>query len=316
MNQPRNIIIDCDTGVDDALAILLALRSPEFHVLGITCVAGNVGLDKVVRNTLVVVEHSGVSVPVYEGSYRPLLGAGKTAEYVHGMDGLGDIGFPEPRIQKNPEHAVDYLVRTFIDSKEPIDLITTAPLTNIALALQKDRRLENKINSLVMMAGAADSGNTTPAAEFNVYADPEAADVVFKSNIPNKVMIGLDPIRRAGLYAVDVEKLEKSTHPWCQMAAKILRSNLVRSKKATGQDLPTTPPDLAALAVALDPTLGTGEMLNVNVETAGTLTRGMTVVDRRPFRGVYRPAPEPNMKVIWTIDEDRYRKLVLDTMLK
>ncbi len=142
MMQPKNVIIDCDTGVDDALALLLALRSPEFNVLGITCVAGNVPIDKVVRNTLVVVEHSGKVVPVFRGAFRPLLGPSETAEYAHGSDGLGDIGFPEPMLQENSEHAVDFLVRTFMEATEPIDLITTAPLTNIALALQKGRYLE------------------------------------------------------------------------------------------------------------------------------------------------------------------------------
>jgi inosine-uridine nucleoside N-ribohydrolase len=313
--QPRDIIIDCDTGVDDALALLLALRSPELNVLGITCVSGNVPLQKVVRNTLVVVEYSGKSVPVFEGAYRPLLGAGETAEYVHGHDGLGDVGFKDPTSVKSREHAVDYLVRTFMEATTPIDLITTGPLTNLALALQKDRHLEEKIHSLVMMAGAVDSGNTTPAAEFNVFVDPEAADIVFRSRIPHMTMVGLDPIRKAGLYAADADQLEVSSRPWCQMAGKLLRVGLNRYKQVTGQNLPTTPPDLAALAVALDPTLAVSELLNVNVETGGVHTRGMTVVDRRPFRGVFRPAPEPNMHVVWTIDETRYRKLVLDTWL-
>ena len=313
--QPRNVIIDCDTGVDDAQALLLLLRTPGINVLGITCVAGNIPINKVVRNTLVVVEHSEVIVPVYQGAYRPLLGMEETAEYVHGMDGLGDIGFPDPKIEKNAEHAVDYLVRTFMESKTPIDLITTAPLTNIALALQMERHLADHINSLVMMAGAVDSGNTTPFAEFNVYADPEAADIVFSSRIPNKVMVGLDPIRKAGLYAEDVDKLEASNKPWCQMASKLLRQNLDRFKKATGKELPATPPDLAAVAVAIDPALAQGEMLHVTVETTGVRTRGMTVADRRPFRGLFRPATEPNMNVIWNIDEARYRKMVLDTWL-
>ncbi|MEI7844879.1 MAG: nucleoside hydrolase [Chloroflexota bacterium] len=313
--QPRNIIIDCDTGVDDAQALLLLLRTPGINVLGITCVAGNVPINKVVRNTLIVVEHSGVSVPVYEGAYRPLLGIEETAEYVHGQDGLGDHSFPEPQIHKHPEHAVDFLVRTFMESSEPIDLITTAPLTNIAQALQKERHLADHINSLVMMAGAVDCGNTTPFGEFNVFADPEAADIVFSSRIPNKVMVGLDPIRKAGLYQEDADKLKASSQPWCQMAYTLLQANLDRYKKYLGPNYPATPPDLAAVAVALDPSLAEGEMLNVTVETTGLRTRGMTVVDRRPFRGVFRPAPEPNMKVIWKIDEARYRKMVLDTWL-
>ncbi len=312
----RNVIIDCDTGVDDALALLLALRSPDLNVLGITNVAGNVPLIKVVRNTLVVVEHSGTQVPVYEGAYRSLVGAGGTAEYAHGSDGLGDIGFPEPRIVKNAEHAVDYLVRTFMETTEPIDLITLAPLTNIALALAKEPRLEERIHSLVMMAGGIENGNSTVSAEFNVWVDPEAADIVFRSRIPRKTMVALDPIRQGGgILPEDVETLAASAHPWCRMASLLLRAQQKRWQQFTGEIGPVTPPDLAAVGVAIDPSLAAAEMLRVDIETAGVHTRGMTVVDRRPFRGVFRQAPEPNVNVVRTIDNPRYRRLVVDTLL-
>lgn len=313
--SPRNVIIDCDTGMDDAQALLFALRAPQFNVVGITNVAGNVSIGKVVRNTLVVVEHSGKTVPVYEGAYCPLLGSPETAEYVHGSDGLGNIGFPEPALKKADEHAVDYLVRTYMEATEPIELITLAPLTNIAMALKMERRLEERIPSLVMMAGAADAGNTQPMSEFNVVADPEAAEIVFKSRIPNKVMVGLDPIRKVGFYPEDVKKLKASPQPWCQMAAKLLDFTHNRYQQATGRVHPASPPDLAAMAVALDPNLATSELLHVTVETRGIYTRGMTVVDRRPFRGVFRPSPEPNINVVWSIDDERYRQLVLDTWL-
>jgi inosine-uridine nucleoside N-ribohydrolase len=315
--KKRNVIIDCDTGVDDALALLLALRSPDFNVLGITNVAGNVPIDKVVRNTLVVVEHSGKQVPVHQGAYRALLGAGETAEYAHGQDGLGDIGFPEPKIDRSSEHAVDYLIRSFMESTQPIDLITLAPLTNIAIALQKERRLEERINSLIMMAGGIECGNSTPAAEFNVWADPEAADIVFRSRIHRKTIVPLDPNRQGGgIYPEDVDRLETSNQPWCRMAAKLLRVQLKRWENvATQKVMPATPPDLAAMGVALNPALANIELMNVVVETSGKHTRGMTVIDQRPYRGVFRPAPEPNINVVYTIDNPRYRKLILDTWL-
>lgn len=311
----RNVIIDCDTGVDDALALLLALRSPAFNVLGITNVTGNVPLDKVVRNTLVVVEQSGKQVPVFQGAYSALLGAGGTAEYAHGSDGLGDIGFPEPEISKSPEHAVDYLVRSFMETQEPIDLITLAPLTNIALALAKEPRLAERIQSVVMMAGGILNGNTTAAAEFNVWADPEAADLVFRSRIPVKTMVSLDPIRQGGgITPEDVDVLEQYDTPWCRMASRLFRAQLSRWEKATGQVRPASPPDLAAMGVAIDPSLAQGEMLHVAVEIGGVHTRGMTVVDQRPFRGIFRSAPEPNIHTILTIDNPRFRRLVVDTL--
>ncbi|MGC8788231.1 MAG: nucleoside hydrolase, partial [Anaerolineae bacterium] len=210
----RNIVIDCDTGVDDALALLLALRSPAFNVVGITTVAGNVPLDKVVRNTLIVVEHSGKQVPVFRGSSHPLLSPLHTAEIAHGSDGLGDIGFPDPKSKPRDAHAVDFLIQTFIEAKEPMELITLAPLTNIALALLKEPRLADRIGTLWMMAGGITGGNATAAAEFNVYVDPEAADIVFRSPIPKKTMVPLEPIDQgATIYPEDLEKFESSSTP-------------------------------------------------------------------------------------------------------
>ncbi len=314
--EPRKVIIDCDTGVDDALALLLALRSPELNVIGITTVAGNVPLTKVVRNTLVVVEHSGKQTPVYQGAGRALMGVGETAEYAHGSDGLGDVGFPDPTTSKCGEHAVDYLVRTFMESQEPIDLITTAPLTNIAMALQKEPRIENRIRSLVMMAGGIENGNATAASEFNIWVDPEAADIVFRSNIPNKTMVALEPNRQGGgIFPEDVDRIEASSEPWCTMASRLLRSQLNRWQALTGKMQPATPPDLTALGVAIDPSMAQCERLYVAVELNGKHTRGMTLVDRRSFRNSRGNAPEPNINVVFTVDNARHRKLVVNTLL-
>jgi inosine-uridine nucleoside N-ribohydrolase len=313
--QPRNIIIDCDTGVDDALALLLALRSPVFNVLGITMVAGNVTLEKVIRNTLVVVEHACKEVPVFAGAYRPLVGTWTTAENAHGSDGLGNIGFPDPRLKAEEEHAVDYLVRAFMEAEQPFDLITLAPLTNVALALHKEPRLTNRIRSLLMMAGGIQGGNVTPAAEFNVWVDPEAADLVFRSGIPMK-MVPLEPIYSdSGIPAEDVEQLQGSDSPWCSMAASLLSWQLGRFETFTGTKRPATPPDLAAVGVAIDPTIAQSEMHPVAVECRGEHTRGMTVVDTRWYARLLPGATSPNVDVVTTIDNQRYRKLVLDTLL-
>jgi inosine-uridine nucleoside N-ribohydrolase len=305
--QPRSIVIDCDTGVDDALAILLALRSPAFNVLGITCVGGNTILENVLRNTLVVVEHSGKKVPVHAGSPRPLLVPLEIAKYAHGSDGLGDIGFPAPKTEVEQEHAVDYLVRTLMDSDKSIDLITLAPLTNVALALMREPRLEERVRSMVMMVGGLASGNATATAEFNVWVDPEAADVVFRSRIP-KTMISLDPIiEYTKIPAECVQQIEACQSPWCWMAGRLLRSGLERWQG------PVSPPDLAAMAVAIDPAIALSKMYQVAVETRGQHTRGMTVVDRRRWRG-QAVNQEANVDVVEHIDTQRYHELVIHTL--
>lgn len=305
--KPRNVIIDCDTGVDDAMATLLALRSPAFNVLGITCVAGNTTLDKVVRNTLVVVEQSGKQVPVYQGSAKPLWVPLRIAEYAHGSDGLGDIGFPDPQGAPQEEHTVDFLVRTFMETDQAVEMITLGPMTNLALALMREPRLEQRIPSLVMMAGGICGGNSSAAAEFNVWVDPEAADVVFRSRIP-KTMIALDPIFRYAWFTVeDVEQLESSDSAWCSMASRLMRSRLERWKG------PVRPPDVAAMAVAIDATIAEGQDYAVAIETKGQHTRGMTVVDRRHWREML--GSEANVHVVEEIDTSRYRKLFVRTML-
>lgn len=313
--QRMNVVIDCDTGVDDAMALLLALRSPKLNVLGITNVSGNVPLDKVVRNTLVVVEHAHRDIPVFPGARRPMIRPSGTAEYAHGSDGLGDVGFPDPKTQPQPVHAVDYLVQIFAEATEPIHLITLGPLTNVGLALAKAPELEGQIASLVMMAGGIYGGNTTPSAEFNVWVDPEAAEVVFGSSIP-KTMVGLDPIRQGGgIFSEDVDQMEAAGTSWCWMVGRLLRKRLTIMAERFGEMRPTTPPDLAAMGVAIDPTIGEATLYPVTVETGGRYTRGMTVVDRREHRWGIGADATPNVNVVTAIDNDRYRKLVLDTLL-
>ena len=230
--KQRNVVIDCDPGVDDAIALLLALRSPDLNILGITTVAGNVPIEKVTRNALVIVEQSKNIVPVYQGCGQAIMGAGVTAEYVHGTDGLGNIGFPDPTIRKAEEHAVDFLVKTFQEAEEPIELITLGPLTNVAMALVRAPEIVKNIKSLVMMAGAYEGGNTTAAAEFNIYVDPEAADIVFRSAVPYKTMVGLEPNFKGGeLLETDIGKIESSESTWCQMAGRLLRASFNRRKE-------------------------------------------------------------------------------------
>ena len=314
--KPRNVIIDCDPGVDDALALLLALRSPALRVLGITTVAGNVPVEKVTRNALVIVENSGKIVPVYQGCRRAIMGHGETAEYAHGSDGLGDVGFADPSIKIESEHSIDFLARSFKEADDPIDLITLGPLTNVAMALIKEPGIVKKIHSLVMMAGGNDNGNSTPAAEFNIFVDPEAADIVFRSGIPSITMVGLEPNHQGGqISPEDVARIEASDSTWCNMAGRLLRSQLSRWKEFTGEARPSTPPDLTAMGVALKPEMAKIEVYPVIVETTGQNTRGMTLVDRRHYRHMGPETHFPEINVVMKVDNAQHRKLFLDTLL-
>lgn len=308
--QKKNVIIDTDPGTDDAMAVLLALRSPALNVLGLTTVAGNVMLDITTRNALIIVEHSGRQVPVYPGAAAPLIDALDTAEHAHGHDGLGDIGFPDPEGSAQDEHAVDFIIRTAMESVTSIELITLGPLTNIALALSREPRLTDRISRITMMGGSWSGGNLTPVAEFNTGTDPEATDIVFKSRVP-KTLVALDPIRDSATINVqDVDSLERAGTPWCQMSAQLLRPWLQRWPRAK-----ISLCDPAAVAAAIDPSVAEIELLPVVVETSGRFTRGMTVIDFRRGRGHKLGIREPNIDVVLRFHTEQFRDLVMNTYL-
>ncbi len=317
----RKVIIDCDTGIDDALALLLALRSPKLDVLGITCVNGNVTLDKVVINTLKVVEHSGKTTPVYSGAADPLLPEkSENAPHIHGTDGLGDISFLAPKGQAERESAIAFIIRTLIDCETVMDIISLGPLTNLALALREEPKIIPKVKLLTMMAGAMDFGNTRPMSEFNVFADPEAAKIVFDSDLP-KMMVPLDPLWHGGqINRPEIQQIEAAADkPWCDMTAKLLQRSIEmaegsRRKYAMGEGA-IAPPDLLTIAIAIDPTIGKFENYQVFVETTGEYTRGMTVIDRRWNRNYAENTNRNQMAVCLSADQKKYSELVLRTLL-
>lgn len=319
--MPRKIMIDCDTGMDDALALLLALRSPDFDVLGITCVNGNVTLDKVLVNTLKVVEYSGVKVPVYAGAVLPLLPErSQNAPEIHGADGLGNLDFHAPSMMTEKEGAVQFIIRMLMEAPVPMDWITLGPLTNAALAIREEPRILPKIKTLIMMAGAVDFGNTKPMSEFNIFADPEAAKIVIDSEIP-KVMVPLDPLWHGG--QVNKEEIAEINGrrelPWCEMAGKLLNRSIEmaegsRRKYAMGEGA-FAPPDLLTIALAIDPSIGYFEKYQVYVETSGQYTRGMTMFDRR-WNREYIEGQHANQAVVYvSVDQKRYGELLLKTWL-
>jgi purine nucleosidase len=290
--MPRKIIIDTDPGQDDAVAILLALASPqELEVLGIVAVAGNVGLHHNANNARKVVELSGQrDIPVYAGCARPMRRTLVTAEHVHGDTGLNGPDLPEPTVPLQAQHGVDYLIETLM-SAEPgsITLCTLGPLTNIAMALVKEPRIAERIAEIVMMGGAYfEVGNITPAAEFNIYVDPEAADVVLRCGAPI-TMLPLDvthqmqstPDRLAALLALG-NQAGKAVH------AMLTFSEGFDLNKYGWSGAPLHDPTV--IAYLLQPDLFEGRHCNVIIETASELTMGMTVADYWHVTGRVRNA--------------------------
>ena len=271
------VVLDVDTGVDDALAILLALRSPAMDVRAITCVAGNADVDQVVANTLRVLDAaSAPDIPVARGMTRPLVEPPRPARHVHGEDGMGDLGLP--RSQRSPVgiHAVELLRTTLASATEPITLIPLAPLTNIAVLVRAYPELLDRIDRIVLMGGAAAVGNATAAAEFNVWHDPEAAAIVLDSGVPT-TMYGLDVFYEPVVPVADVQALVSAADPAQQLAGRLMRHQLARFGAAT-----VTLGDAGAVAAVLRPDLLWTARHPVRVELAGTWTRGRTVVDQRP----------------------------------
>jgi purine nucleosidase len=279
--MPRKIIIDTDPGQDDAVAILMALASPEeLDVIGIVAVAGNVGLHHNANNARKVVELSGRrNIPVYAGCARPMRRHLVTAEHVHGETGLNGPDLPEPTIPLQAQHGVDYIIDTLM-AAEPgtITLCTLGPLTNIAMALVKQPAIAERIAEIVMMGGAYfEVGNITPAAEFNIYVDPEAADVVLRSGAPI-TMLPLDvthqiqstPERLDAILALG-NKSGAAVH------AMLTFSETFDLQKYGWAGAPLHDPTV--IAYLLQPDLFEGRHCNVTIETASDLTVGMTVTD-------------------------------------
>ena len=297
------ILLDCDPGHDDAIALLLALASPEVELLGVTTVAGNQTLEKTTANAIRVLEFSGhTDVQVAAGADRPLLREQYVAADVHGDTGLDGPDLPPPRSQPVAQHAVDFLAERIRSSVRPVTLIPTGPLTNIALllALHPDARPER----IVLMGGAIAEGNVTPAAEFNIWCDPEAAARVFASGL-DVTMVGLDVTHKALFTQAHVGRLAGRVG---EMVAELLRFYGTFHRKVYGfEGSPIH--DAVAVAHVLDSSLVETLERNVEIDTESELCRGRTVVDlwRRTTR-------EPNAHVGVEIDSDGFLELLIERL--
>jgi inosine-uridine nucleoside N-ribohydrolase len=288
-SQPARVIIDTDPGVDDALALLLAMRSPELKIEGITPVAGNVPLRITLPNALRMVEIAGrTDIPVAAGAAAPLMRRLVTAEAVHGENGLDGAVFPEPKIRPIAEPAAEFIRRVVRAHPGEVTLIPIGPLTNIASALRLDGELAKMVRGITMMGGSLSGGNVTPAAEFNVYVDPEAARIVFHSGIPI-TMVGLDVTRKTTLTEEHVRTLEAHSNPVSQAAAQIARRVIEHSRRE-GFLLGPNMHDPLAVSTFLDPSLVKLEKYYVDIETFGELTAGETL-GYSPVTGDLRRRP-------------------------
>ena len=293
-SSPSRVIIDTDPGVDDAFALLLAMRSPELKIEGITPVAGNVPLDLTLPNALRMVEIAGrTDIPVAAGAKTPLTRRLVTAAYVHGENGLGGAEFPEPKTKPVNEPAPEFIRTTVRKHPGEITLITIGPLTNVAMALNMDPDLRGMIPKLVMMGGSLSGGNITPAAEFNIYVDPEAARIVFQSGIPI-TMVGLDVTRKTGLTGEHVRRLEAAQNPVSQAAANIAHHAIQHYREA-GFLVDPNMHDSLAVAAFLNPSLLKWKEYYVDVETSGELTAGETL-GYSPTAGDLRRSAEAEKK--------------------
>ena len=280
MNNPRKIIIDTDPGQDDAVAILLALGSPELEVLGITAVAGNVPLALTEKNCRKICELAGrPDIPVYSGAIRPLVRELVTAEYVHGKTGLDGPNLPEPTMPLQEQYAVDFIVETLMSEPEKaVTLCVLGPLTNIALAMIREPKIVPRIAEIVLMGGGCfEGGNTTPAAEFNIYVDPHAAKTVFEAGVPI-TMFPLDVTHKALTTHKRVDQFRGLGTKAGTATAELLDFFERFDEEKYGTDGgPLHDPNV--IAWLLKPELYTGRHINVEIETASELTMGMTVAD-------------------------------------
>lgn len=301
----RPIIIDTDPGQDDAVAILLALASPELDVLGITAVAGNVPLALTELNSRKICELAGKpETKVFAGASRPMVRELVTAEYVHGKTGLDGPDLPEPTMALQDQHGVDFIVDTLRAQKATICAL--GPLTNVALALIKAPDIADNIDEIVLMGGGLfEGGNVTPAAEFNIYVDPHAADVVFQSG----VKITVFPLDLTHFALTTRERVDafraKGTKP-CVATAELLdffeRFDVEKYGSAGG---PLHDPNV--IAYLIDPSLYKGRFINLEVETRSELTMGMTVADWWGVSG-----RDPNVTYMRTVDADGFFAMLLD----
>ena len=307
--KPIPLILDCDPGHDDALAMILAAHNPALNLLGITTVSGNGGIAKVTLNARRVATLANINVPIAEGAGKAILGAIEEASDIHGESALDGAELPEPKIELSALHAVDLMAKLIKDHSEPVTLVATGPLTNIALFLKMYPQLKNRVAEIVFMGGSASRGNRTPYAEFNIWMDPEAADVVLRSGLP-LTMCGLDVTHQALVTKEIFTALEQMGTPLSSTIIGLLKFFAKTYDEVF--EMPDPPlHDPVAIALLIDRSVVKSRHVNVQVELSGPLTRGATVVD------IYQRLGEPaNCNVALELDFDKFWSMMLEAISK
>lgn len=306
----RHFLIDTDTASDDAIALVMAMQHPGVQIEAITVVAGNVPVDQAVQNALYTVELCQQAIPVYRGMPGPLIRPLKTAQYVHGQDGMGDIGLPLSGRQPATGHADGVMIETIHRYAREITLVTLGPLTNVATTLRRDPSIANAVSECVIMGGTGQGrGNITPVGEYNFWADPEAAKIVFESGMRIK-MVGWDVSRTFAVFnPEDTTALRDIGTPlatFCVDIQATLAQFAMKQSKLPGFDLP----DAIAMAIALQPEVATEtKSLFVAIETQSELCRGQSVVDHFGVLG-----QEPNAEVVLKASREMFLQMLFDAI--
>jgi ribosylpyrimidine nucleosidase len=307
-DKPVKIILDIDPGHDDAVALMLARIHPKIDLRAVTVVAGNQTLEKTTRNALNVATAVGLrGIPVAAGMSRPMVREQVIADDIHGVSGLDGPTFGEPSVALDPRHGVDLIIEMLMASEGDITLVPTGPLTNVAMAMRKEPRIVERIERIVLMGGSYQLGNITPAAEFNIYADPEAAQVVFSSGRPI-VMMGLDLTRQALCTARVVERVRALGNPVAILFAELMEFFAATQRKVFGWQAPPLH-DPTTVAWLIDPTLIETRPMHVGIELRGEMTYGRTCCDYFGMTG-----RAPNAEVAVKLDVPRFWDLIVDTL--
>ena len=317
MAAPTKLILDVDTGTDDAIALMVAALHPDIELVAATTVNGNNPVAYCTDNTLRVFDLLELPIPVHEGAASPMIRNDfpiprailHAAGSMHGLE----LPIPKPRAVKQARDAVEFLIETYLAATNEIVLMPVGPLTNIALAIRLEPRIVERIPRVIVMGGAHDAGNTTPSAEFNIWADPEAAQVVFRAGLRDVTLIPLDATHRALVSATDCERLRGLGTPASMAAATIIEERIAAYDDLQPMETARSAPVHDALCVAylVDPGVVTGRRVHVDIETSGELTVGRTVMDTHGRFG-----SAPNAFVAFDADGPRFVELLLDVLAR